>query len=213
MNPNQTNQLPATLKASGPPLWRLQLIRALQVIGVAGGFLGGAQFLQLVAILPPGVASWLLIAGPAFAGAAKPLIMLIGDYADDGIKNDSFRFPVWLFLIAPLGALLTAGGLVSCASVPGLAGVSLSIDPDGTAFATYTATNGQKFKAGPQIGADGKIAAYVTEWKTPEGVTVRARRAVKGGQTTFAYKDPSGAWLAWDSKAGLSIGAIPTTGA
>lgn len=212
MNKQTSSQIPATLKSTNPPLWRLQLIRALQIIGVAGGFLGGAQFLQLVAILPPDWAAWLLLAGPAFAGASKPLILLIGDLADDGEKNDSFKLPLWLLAMGCLGSLMTASALVSCASVPGLSGVSLGVEPDGTALATYTAQNGQKFKAGPQIGPEGKIIAYVTEWTNAEGVAVRARQAVKGGQTSFAYKDPSGAWVAWDSKAGLSLGPIPTTG-
>lgn len=196
------DQTPTTLKATGAPLWRLQLIRALQILGVAGGFIGGADFLQLVSILPPGFAAWFLLVGPAFVTASHPIIMLLGDMADDGIKNDSFKLPAVLFLVGSL-SLFT----VACGTSPAL---SFGITPDGCALANYTAANGQHFQAGPQIGEDGKIAAYVTQWTTVEGVTVRATRATKGGKTVIRYKDPLGSWAAWDSKAGLSLGAVPT---
>lgn len=79
------------LIAAGPPLWRLQLVRALQIIGVSLGVIGGADVLNLVSILSPDVAKWLTVSGPALFAASKPVIMMIGDYLDDGIKNDSFK--------------------------------------------------------------------------------------------------------------------------
>lgn len=191
---------------SAPPLWRVQMVRVLQLIGIFGGFVGGADFLQLVAIMPPDVAAWLVIAGPAFAAGSKPLVMLIGDILDDGQKNDSFKLPLVAFFLC-LGSLAVLA-LGSCANVPGL---GFAITPDGCALATYTdAKTGQKFKSGACVGPDGKVAQYVTEWTNPEGVRIRATRPATGGATVFWYQDAAGGWVQWSSKAGLSLGATPT---
>jgi len=98
------------------PKWRLQTIRVLQLLGVLAGFIGGADFLQLLPLFPPDIAKWLMVSGPAFAAGAKPLLMLIGDYLDDGVKNDSFK--VSLILI-PFLALM-------CLWATGCAGVSVA---------------------------------------------------------------------------------------
>jgi hypothetical protein len=79
------------LKSVGPPLWRLQLVRVLQLVGVALGVLGGADVLNLVSVLSPEASKWLTVSGPAIFASSKPIIMLIGDYLDDGEKNDSFK--------------------------------------------------------------------------------------------------------------------------
>lgn len=200
----QPESLPAAL-VSAPPLWRLQLVRALQLVGILGGFLGGADFLQLLAILPPDTAAWLLIAGPAFAAGSKPAVMLIGDLVDDGIKNDSFKLPMMFFFVGCLA--LGSMGLNSCANLPGL---GFGITPDGCALATYKdSKTGQTFKAGPCVGPDGKVSQYVTEWENPEGVRIRAIRAATGRETVLWYLDPAGGWVQWSSKAGLSLGPIP----
>lgn len=200
------NETPPAVLVSSPPLWRLQLVRALQLVGILGGFLGGADFLQLVAILPPDWAAWLLIAGPAFASASKPAVMLIGDLVDDGVKNDSFKLPLMFFFAGCLA--LGSLALNSCASLPGL---GFGVTPDGCALATYKdAKTGQTFKAGPCVGPDGKIAQYVTEWESPEGVRIRAIRPATGRETVLWYQDASGGWVQWSSKAGLSLGPVPT---
>jgi len=96
------------------PKWRLQTIRVLQLLGVIAGFVGGADFLQLLAVLPPETSKWLLVSGPAFAAGIKPLLMLIGDYLDDGVKNDSFKVGAF---ILPFLALLCVPGFTGCAGV------------------------------------------------------------------------------------------------
>lgn len=96
------------------PKWRLQTIRVLQLLGILSGFLGGADFLQLLVLMPPDVSKWLLVTGPAFAAGSKPLIMLIGDYLDDGVKNDSFKVGTF---ILPFLALLCVLGFSGCAGV------------------------------------------------------------------------------------------------
>lgn len=99
-----------------PPPWRLRLVYVLQLIGILAGFIGGADFLQLIALLPPDTSAWLLVAGPAFASGAKPLITLVGDVLDDGVKNDSFK----------LTPLLVIGMCVLC-----LPSCTVSLTPDG----------------------------------------------------------------------------------
>ncbi len=102
-------QVEATLVSVGPPLWRLQLIRVLQLLGIIAAFIGSADFLQLLAIVPPDTAKWLIVSGPAFAAAVKPLITLIGDYLDDGVKNDSFKVSMILLPFLFLFFLLLPG--------------------------------------------------------------------------------------------------------
>lgn len=194
----------AGVLVSSPPLWRLQMVRVLQLLGIFGGFLGGADFLQLLAILPPETAAWLLIAGPAFAAGSKPLVMLIGDIVDDGQRNDSFKLPVILFL----ACCAAFGSLALNACAPGM---GFAVTPDGCALATYTdARTGQTFRAGPCVGPDGMVDRYLTEWTNPEGVRIRAIRPAKGGATVLWYQDPAGGWVQWSSKAGLALGATPT---
>jgi hypothetical protein len=106
---NEPMQVEATLVSAGPPLWRLQLIRILQLIGILAAFIGSADFLQLLAIVPPDTAKWLIVSGPAFAAAVKPLITLIGDYLDDGVKNDSFKVSMVLLPFLILAFMLLPG--------------------------------------------------------------------------------------------------------
>ena len=108
------SDLAGVLVTAGPPLWRVQTVRVLQLLGILSGFLGGADFMQLLVLMPPDAAKWLLVAGPTFAACSKPMILLIGDYMDDGVKNDSFK--VGAFLL-PFLALLCILGFSGCAGV------------------------------------------------------------------------------------------------
>lgn len=195
-----TEAIPATL-VSSPPLWRLQLVRALQIIGVVGGFFGGAEFLQLLAIMPPDVAGWLLVAGPAFAAGSRPFIELIGDLVDDGIHNDSFKIPLGLFLL--VAATMTLGlGLSSCA------GLSFAVSPEGCALARYS-QDGQTYYAGPCVGADGKVDRYVTQWQNDTGDTIRLTRFAGSKENRIHYKGADGSWIEWSSKSGVLLGPAP----
>jgi hypothetical protein len=105
---NEPVQVQAELVSFGPPLWRSQIIRVLYILGIIMTFIGGADFLNLLAFFPAETAKWLMISGPALATSAKPIVMLIGDYVDDGIKNNSFKvdqLPI-LLLVAGLASLL-----------------------------------------------------------------------------------------------------------
>lgn len=201
MNKQDTTVL--TEAIATPPLWRLQLVRSLQIIGVLGGFLGGADFLQLLTILPPDVAGWLLIAGPAFAAGSRPLIELVGDLVDDGIKNDSFKIPMGLFLLAT-ASLLLGFGLSSCTAL------SFAVTPEGCALARYT-HEGQAYYAGPCVGADGKVERYVTQWENDAGDTIRLTRYVGTNEQRVEYKGSDGSWIKWSSKSGVLLGPAPAS--
>lgn len=123
---------PGAIISTGAPLWRLQLIRCLQLLGVLMGFIGGADFLQLLAIVPADVSKWLVVAGPAFAASVKPFIMFVGDYLDDGKIDGSFKLPN-LVLLAIL--IFTLAGIFTV-----LPSCTLSVAPDGTR--TYSADPG-----------------------------------------------------------------------
>lgn len=108
-------QVTLEAKPVSPP-WRLRAVYILQLIGMLLAFFGAADFLQLLAFLPMDFAKWLLVSGPIIATSAKPIIMTIGDVLDNGVKDDSFKIPLGLFLVASL-ALGGSFGLVSCAGM------------------------------------------------------------------------------------------------
>lgn len=76
---------------SSVPLRRIQTIRVLQLIALLASFIGGADFLNLLAIFPPETSKWLILTGPTFAASVKPIILLIGDYMDNGTIDKSFK--------------------------------------------------------------------------------------------------------------------------
>lgn len=79
------------IEASKVPVWRLRLLSILQLVGIAAAIMGSLEILNLANILSPEAAKWLTVTGSALRFAAEPLIKLIGDYLDDGVKNDSFK--------------------------------------------------------------------------------------------------------------------------
>ena len=81
----------STIEASKVPVWRLRLLSVLQIIGILAALAGSLEILNLMNILAPNVAKWLTITGTALRFAAEPVIKLVGDYLDDGLKNDSFK--------------------------------------------------------------------------------------------------------------------------
>ena len=111
--------------------------------------------------------------------------------------------------VTGISSILVAGlFLTSCASIPGLPGAAITMQPDGSILASYTDAAGTKYQAGPQLGSDGKIASYILQWTNQSGVTIRASRAAKGNETKVTYLS-NGQWLAWDNKSGVSLGSIP----
>ena len=79
------------IEASKVPVWRLRLLDILQVTSIAVFVLGSIEAVNLVQIFSPEVGEWLAISGIAARFAAEPLINLLGDYLDDGVRNSSFK--------------------------------------------------------------------------------------------------------------------------
>lgn len=76
------------------PAWRSKLINILQIVGSVAGLLGSADLIQAINVIPDipnSVSVWLAIIGTFTRFTAEPIIKLVGDYVDDGIKNDSFK--------------------------------------------------------------------------------------------------------------------------
>lgn len=76
------------------PAWRSKLINILQIAGSVGCIIGSADLIQAINVIPDipnSVSVWLAIIGTFTRFTAEPIIKLLGDYADDGVKNDSFK--------------------------------------------------------------------------------------------------------------------------
>jgi hypothetical protein len=136
---------------------------------------------------------------------------LFGDWLDDGVRNDSFKLPVW----AVFFSLLTFGAvaamtlpLVSCAT---LATLEVRKDPDGYLMIGKTNPDGSKYFYGSVTDRNGKVIAYRIEWTTKEGVHVRYRHNNLINKGDFQYQLPDGIWVTWDSKSGIVIGDPPMT--
>jgi len=137
--PAKIEDLAGELVSVSPPLWRLQIVRILEILGVIAMFLGGADWLNILDTLPTGSApAWLFAIGGVINKTAKPVILFFGDWADDGIFNKSFRLdalPLWL--ICGFLALIFTACLPSCAGVySGVTGLPIPTTPvqrtDGT---------------------------------------------------------------------------------
>lgn len=200
--PEDTQTAMVTLQAK--PLLRVQAVRSLQIVGLLVAALGGSDLMNLVTLFSPDAAAWLAITGASIRFGAEPLILLLGDLLDDGIKNDSFKLTGKLGLFLMLGALC----FLSLWSV-GCNSLSLGITPEGCAMVTY-GRGAKTYSAGPCIGPDGKIDKYRAEWRNMDGTALRADRYVKTGKSSVWYQAGDGTWLQWDSKAGVMLGPVPS---
>lgn len=175
-------------------LWKLQVIRLLQLIGYGALAVGGAEWTGIIAVLPTHVAAWLVSIGPLLV-ASKPLVEFLGDWFDDGILNKSFKIPGALLMI-----LACCLFFASCAN--------FGITPDGCAMASYS-KDGRTWSAGPCIGSDGQVERYRAEWTNDQGVRIRYERITASGRVSVRYQAPDQSWLVWDSKSGILLGPVP----
>lgn len=92
MNDQATVITPAEI--TPVPAWRSKLINILQIVGMISSVVGSADLIQAINVIPDipnSVSVWLAILGTFTRFTAEPIIKLIGDYADDGVKNNSFK--------------------------------------------------------------------------------------------------------------------------
>lgn len=205
------------IAVAGPPTWRIRLVCILQILGVAAGAMGTAEFMNVLQALSPELAAWFLVSGVALRFGAEPTVVLLGDLLDDGVRNDSFKIPkpgqlMPVLLWGAIGFFLFTQFSCSNLNIP----TTFSITTDGCALMEYTAANGQKYKAGPCVGPDGKIDRYIVQWEakvegSESGDTVVARvvRYTKDGVIKTYYKAGDGSWIEWSSKSGLTLSPPP----
>jgi hypothetical protein len=105
---------------------KVTLLRLLTAVGSALTTLAALDLAGFAKFFEPGVAVYLLAAGPA-ALALKEIVVVLGDWFDDGQPNQSFK--VGLFAAALV--LLSLPLLASCATPPPVHGGRFTVDPDG----------------------------------------------------------------------------------
>lgn len=83
---------------------KTKLLRLLSFLGLILAAIGAIDLNGLVAVLPPTTAGYFFAAG-LVAAALKDAILIVGDFADDGQRNQSFKIQV-LVLFLGMGCLL-----------------------------------------------------------------------------------------------------------
>jgi hypothetical protein len=108
------------------------ILRFLTFVGSGLSTMAALDLTGVASLLEPGMAKYLLAAGPA-ALAVKELVVVLGDLFDDGKPNKSFKIGLFCFAMA----VLTIPFLSSCATPPGITGEFISkdglirVNPDG----------------------------------------------------------------------------------
>ena len=108
------------------------ILRFLTFVGSGLSTLAALDLTGVASLLEPGMAKYMLAAGPA-ALAVKELVVVLGDLFDDGKPNKSFKVGLFCFAMA----VLTVPFLASCATPPAVTGEFINKDgrirvhPDG----------------------------------------------------------------------------------
>lgn len=208
---NPTAETTVTLSAVTPPLWRVQVIRVLQILGTGAAALGGFDLTPWSAFLDPKLAA-ALIAGGLFARTEAPqIINFIGDLADNGKLDGSFknglgRIPsiiIAAFLALSCGLMLTGCGVGGLTVLPPTADGCFLIRKAGAT------EDGRAYAAGPCVAADGKIDRYRALWLNKDGVTFESTYTVATKRLKITYQVPGQPALSWDSKSGIALDLPP----
>jgi hypothetical protein len=204
---NETSETAlAAIEVVTPPLWRVQLIRILQILGTAAAAVGSFDLTPWSALLDPKLAA-ALIAGGAFARMEAPqIINFIGDLTDNGKLDGSFKNGLGRISAIIIGLFFAFSALM-LASCGGLA--LNPPDPQGC-FLLSQSKGGNSYSVGPCADAQGKIYAYRTLWTNADGVKLRATYTLATKSTLIQYSTDGGiTWLGWSSKAGISLDGLP----
>jgi hypothetical protein len=108
------------------------ILRFLTFLGSGLSAMAALDLTGVASLLEPGMAKYLLAAGPA-ALALKEIVVVIGDLFDDGKPNKSFKLGLFCFAMA----VLTLPFLASCATPPVVTGEFIGkdgrirVNPDG----------------------------------------------------------------------------------
>lgn len=193
-----------TLTAVGIPRWRTNLLAVLQILGTLLGLLGSADLMGILNTLKPEAAAWLAVSGAGLRFAAEPIMILIGDWADDGILNKSYKIVPLLVFLLVLSFLCSSCSM----SVGNAAAFRVApIDKYMCGLVEYKASNGQTYSAGACTGN-----MYVVVYEDPV-TKVRGAylRNSKTGVSTLYYQASDGSWLRYSSKSGIDLGPPPVT--
>ena len=107
-------------------------LRFLTAVGSMFSTVAALDLAGVANVFDPSTAKYLLAAGPA-ALAVKELVVVLGDWFDDGKPNKSFKVGVLCFALA----LLSLPFLASCSAPPPVTGTfankdgQIRIHPDG----------------------------------------------------------------------------------
>lgn len=108
------------------------ILRFLTAVASGLSTLAALDLAGVANVFDPATAKYLLAAGPA-ALAVKELVVVLGDWFDDGKPNQSFKVGIWCFALA----VLTAGFFTSCTTPPPINGTfankdgRITVHPDG----------------------------------------------------------------------------------
>ena len=110
----------------------ITILRFLTAVGSMFSTVAALDLAGVANVFEPSTAKYLLAAGPA-ALAVKELVVVLGDWFDDGKPNKSFKVGVLCFALA----LLSLPFLASCSAPPPVIGTfatkdgQIIIHPDG----------------------------------------------------------------------------------
>ena len=108
------------------------ILRFLTAVGSALSTLAALDLAGVANVFEPATAKYMLAVGPA-ALAVKELVVVLGDWFDDGKPNQSFKVGVFCFALA----VLAIPFLTSCATPPPISGQfttkdgQIIVHPDG----------------------------------------------------------------------------------
>jgi hypothetical protein len=110
----------------------ITILRFLTAVGSMFSTVAALDLAGVANVFEPSTAKYLLAAGPA-ALAVKELVVVLGDWFDDGKPNKSFKVGVLCFALA----LLSLPFLTSCSTPPPVTGTfankdgRITVHPDG----------------------------------------------------------------------------------
>lgn len=124
---------------------KAKLLHYLSATAYGASFIAGLNLIGVATFLPAHIAKPLMLVPPLF-GVIGHSALAIGDYLDDGVKNDSFKCAPLALLAA---ALIAVSACTSC---------TVTTAPDGTKV-ERTDTEA--------VGLIGKLAIEMVELFTP----------------------------------------------
>jgi hypothetical protein len=93
--------------------------------------------------------------------------------------------------------------------LPACSSTSLVFTPDGCILNRYTTDNGQEYKAGFCVDAEGKVNRAAVEWTNQTGQEFRLT-VYKSKRYLLQYRPaPNAPWISYSEKSGILIGPFP----